>query len=187
MRSTSKKLLNEGRQGVYIDPFTPEFSGTTDYHLRSTYDARNVAVFGQLDGSFDARWGWSFGLRGENRAADYQDSGARNGEPRATDVDETTRCGVGRRRALRSNRALRTFVTFSRGYKAGGFNLGQAATIRPRFEPEYLWSIDVGAKGEWLDRRLYADITAFYMKRETCRSRPACSSIPSATRAAISS
>jgi outer membrane receptor protein involved in Fe transport len=61
---------------------------------------------------------------------------------------------------------LRTFVTLSRGYKAGGFNLGQAATIRPRFEPEYLWSIDVGAKGEWLERRLYADVTAFYMKRE---------------------
>ena len=40
------------------------------------------------------------------------------------------------------------------------------AIIRPRFEPEYLWSIDVGAKGEWLDRRLYADVTAFYMKRE---------------------
>ena len=57
--------MNEGRQGVYIDPFTPEFSGTTDYHLRSDYDARNVAIFGQLDGSFDARWGWSFGLRGE--------------------------------------------------------------------------------------------------------------------------
>ena len=28
---------------------------------------------------------------------------------------------------------LRTFVTLSRGYKAGGFNLGQAAAIRARF------------------------------------------------------
>jgi iron complex outermembrane recepter protein len=161
------ETLNEGRQGVYIDPFTPEFSGTTDYHLRSHYDARNVAVFGQLDGSFDARWGWSFGLRGENRAADYQDSGARNGEPRATDVDETDTMWGGQATVYFDPRQqLRTFVTLSRGYKAGGFNLGQAATIRPRFEPEYLWSIDVGAKGEWLNRRLYADVTAFYMKRE---------------------
>ena len=61
--------------------------------------------------------------------------------------------------------SLRLFATLSRGYKAGGFNLGQAALLRARFEPEYLWSIDVGAKGEWLDRRLYADVTAFYMKR----------------------
>jgi outer membrane receptor protein involved in Fe transport len=53
----------------------------------------------------------------------------------------------------------------SRGYKAGGFNLGQAALLRAQFDPEYLWSLDVGAKGEWLERRLYADVTAFYMKR----------------------
>ena len=26
-------------------------------------------------------------------------------------------------------------------------------------------SLDVGAKGEWLDRAAYADVTAFYMKR----------------------
>lgn len=161
------ETLNEGRQGVYIDPFTPEFSGTTDYHLRSHYDARNVAVFGQLDGWFDARWGWSFGLRGENRAADYQDSGARNDVPRATDIDETDTMWGGQATVhFDPYEHLRTFVTLSRGYKAGGFNLGQAAAIRPRFEPEYLWSVDVGAKGEWLDRRLYADVAAFYMKRE---------------------
>ena len=38
-----------------------------------------------------------------------------------------------------------------------------AIVRRPVAQP---WSIDVGAKGEWLDRRLYADVTAFYMKRE---------------------
>jgi iron complex outermembrane recepter protein len=53
----------------------------------------------------------------------------------------------------------------SRGYKAGGFNLGRAATLKDRFAPEYLWSLDVGMKGEWFDRRLVADVTAFYMKR----------------------
>ena len=41
----------------------------------------------------------------------------------------------------------------------------QAALLRAQFDPEYLWSLDVGAKGEWLERRLYADVTAFYMKR----------------------
>lgn len=161
------EALNEGRQGVYIDPFTPEFSGTTDYHLRSDYDARNVAVFGQLDGWIDARWGWSFGLRGETRKADYQDRGARNGEPRATDADEKdTMWGGQATLHFDPSDSLRLFTTVSRGYKAGGFNLGQAAAIRPRFEPEYVWSLDVGAKGEWLDHRLYLDVTAFYMKRE---------------------
>ena len=72
---------------------------------------------------------------------------------------------AGRRPCTSIHPSLCAFVTLSRGYKAGGFNLGQAAIIRPRFEPEYLWSIDVGAKGEWLDRRLYADVTVT-MKRE---------------------
>lgn len=160
------ETLIEGREGIYIDPFTPEFSGITDYHLRSDYGASNVAVFGQLDGSFTARWGWSLGLRGENRSATYRDEGVRNGEPRETDLDETDMMWGGQATLYFDPRErLRTFVTLSRGYKAGGFNLGQAATIRARFAPEYLWSFDVGAKGEWLDRRLYADVTAFYMKR----------------------
>src|SRR5690606_20293751 len=60
----------------------------------------------------------------------------------------------------------RLFATLSRGYKAGGFNLGRGAALRARFDPEYLWSLDVGAKGEWLDRSLYADVALFYMKRE---------------------
>src|SRR5690606_28948382 len=59
----------------------------------------------------------------------------------------------------------RLFATVSRGYKAGGFNLGSGAALRPKFDPEYLLGLDVGMKGEWLDRRLYADVTAFYMKR----------------------
>jgi iron complex outermembrane recepter protein len=161
------ETLNEGRQGVYVDPFTPEFSGTTDYRLRSHYHARNVAVFGQLDGLFTSRWGWSFGVRGENRHADYRDAGARNGEPRATVDDQTDTMWGGQATVhFDASDSVRTFMTLSRGYKAGGFNLGQAAALRPRFAPEYLWSVDVGAKGEWLDRRLYADVTVFYMKRD---------------------
>ncbi len=60
---------------------------------------------------------------------------------------------------------LRWFATLSRGYKAGGFNLGEAAQVRPEFLPEYLVGLDVGMKGQWLEGRLYADVTAFYMKR----------------------
>jgi iron complex outermembrane receptor protein len=64
-----------------------------------------------------------------------------------------TACGVAR------------FATLSRGYKAGGFNIGSAAQVLSKFDPEYLVGLDVGMKGQWLDGRLYADVTAFYMKR----------------------
>lgn len=153
-------------QGVYVDPFTPEFSGTTNNFLRSDYDARNVAVYGQVEAPFSERWGWSFGLRGEQRDADYTDRGIENGEPRALDTSERDRMWGGQATLYFDPRdRMRWFATVSRGYKAGGFNLGQAAVVRPRFAPEYLVGLDVGVKGEWFERRLYADVTAFYMKR----------------------
>lgn len=158
---------NEARNGEFIDPDYPEGSGASNDVLASRYDARNIAVFGQLDGKLTDRWGWSFGLRAEQREADYTDRGVQSEEQRATDVGESDRM-LGGQASLHfdARPGLRLFTTLSRGYKAGGFNLGRAAEIRERFAPEYLWSIEVGAKGEWFERRLYADITAFYMKRD---------------------
>ena len=161
-----RESLDETSVGVYVDPFDDANSGSDDDHLFSAYDARNVAAFGQLDGSLSERWGWSLGLRGEQRTADYRDRGIKSGEPRATDTSQRDRMWGGQATLhFDPGEHLRLFSTVSRGYKAGGFNLGQAALLRAQFDPEYLWSIDVGAKGEWLERRLYADVTAFYMKR----------------------
>jgi outer membrane receptor protein involved in Fe transport len=158
--------IDELSVGEYVDPDNPDWSGSTDDRLFSRYDARNVALFGQLDGLFAERWGWSLGLRAERRDADYRDAGVQSGEAREI-VRDARDTMVGGQATLhydpRDN--LRVFATLSRGYKAGGFNLGRAAEIMPEFEPEYLWSIDVGAKGEWLDGRLYADLVGFYMRR----------------------
>jgi iron complex outermembrane recepter protein len=158
--------LDETSVGVYVDPFDDANSGTSDDRLFSAYDARNVAMFGQLDGWLTERWGWSFGMRGEQRSADYRDHGIKSGEARLTDASQRDRMWGGQATLhFDPTEHLRLFATASRGYKAGGFNLGQAALLRAQFDPEYLWSIDTGAKGEWLDGRLYADVTAFYMKR----------------------
>lgn len=159
--------LHELSVGDYIDPFAPEYSDSSNDFLASRYNARNVAVFGQLDGNLNDRWGWSFGLRAEQRSANYSDQGMQKGDVRTTSTDQRDQMWGGQASVhFAATPNLRLFTTLSRGYKAGGFNLGQAATIRERFAPEYLWSLDVGAKGEWFDRRLYADITAFYMRRE---------------------
>lgn len=56
------------------------------------------------------------------------------------------------------------YVVASKGYKAGGFNGTPftAADFLP-YDPEYVWNYEVGVKTEWLDRRLRANVTAFYM------------------------
>jgi len=159
--------LREARDGVFIDPAFPQEASATHDRLSSRYDARNLAVFGQLDGKLSARWGWSFGLRAEQRDAKYKDGGLWSDEARATDARQRNDMVGGQASVyVDAQPNLRLFTTLSRGYKAGGFNLGRAAALRERFAPEYLWSLEVGAKGEWFERRLYADVTAFYMKRE---------------------
>jgi iron complex outermembrane receptor protein len=152
--------------GQYIDPDFPEYSDSNDNWLRTNYDASNVAVFGQVEGLISTRWGWSIGARVEERSADYRDRGIKDGEARGIVAGERDRMwGAQASLHFDVKENVRTFATLSRGYKAGGFNLGEAASIRARFEPEYLWSLDVGMKGEWFERRLYADVTAFYMRR----------------------
>lgn len=158
--------IRERHLGEYYDPFE-DYADSLNNTLTSNYEARNVAVFGQLDGILSERWGWSFGLRAEQRNADYRDRGIEYGAPRAIDAKQDDTMWGGQATLhfdLQDN--VRLFSTLSRGYKAGGFNLGRGAEIRARFEPEYLWSLDVGMKGEWFDRRLYADVTAFHMRRE---------------------
>jgi iron complex outermembrane recepter protein len=152
--------------GVYVDPFNPEFSGSTDKRVVSDYDARNIAIYGQVEAPLNERWGWSFGVRGEQRNADYSDRRNDSGELSGIDESERDRMWGGQATLYFDQREqLRWFATVSRGYKAGGFNIGDAAQVLPEFLPEYLVGLDVGVKGQWFDQRLYADLTAFYMKR----------------------
>jgi outer membrane receptor protein involved in Fe transport len=158
--------LDSTSAGVYVDPFTPEYSGSTDRRVISDYDAQNVAIYGQVEAPLSERWGWSFGLRGEQRNADYSDRRDDSGVLSTIDDSERDRMWGGQATLyFDPHEHMRYFATLSRGYKAGGFNIGDAAQVLPKFLPEYLVGLDVGMKGEWFEQRLYADITAFYMKR----------------------
>lgn len=159
--------IDELRDGVYIDPDAPEYSGTSLDSLASRYDAVNIAVFAQLEGRLAERWGWSFGLRTEQRRAHYRDHGIQGDLWRRTDARQRNQMLGGQASLYFDTRsAVKLYTSLSRGYKAGGFNLGRASTIRERFAPEYLWSLEIGAKGEWLEHRLYADVAVFHMYRD---------------------
>lgn len=51
------------------------------------------------------------------------------------------------------------YATYSRGFKAGGFNLGG---LQPPFRPEKLTNYEAGIKADLFDRRLRANVSAFY-------------------------
>jgi iron complex outermembrane receptor protein len=57
------------------------------------------------------------------------------------------------------------YASFATGFKAGGFNgrANKVINIGP-YEPEEVNAYEIGLKSEWLDRRLRANVAAFYNK-----------------------
>ncbi|MBX5462121.1 MAG: TonB-dependent receptor [Steroidobacteraceae bacterium] len=159
--------------GVYEDPFFPEFNGTLDEFLTSRYEADTYAVYGQLDGLITPRVRWSAGLRGEQREADYTDAGFWQGAARSSALRARDRMYGGQvSLSFDYSDTSTAYVAVSRGYKAGGFNLGLIPTPdRREFEPEYLWNYEVGVKQRWLEGRLYTDTTVFYSRRRNMQVR----------------
>ena len=64
------------------------------------------------------------------------------------------------------NQDVMLYGTLARSYKGGGFNpisqTGVDAGLPPTFDPEFINSIEVGAKTRLLDNTLQANLTAFY-------------------------
>ena len=52
------------------------------------------------------------------------------------------------------------FVSYSTGFKSGGFNL--AFTSNPPFQPEKIYAAEAGIKSEFLDRRLRLNVSGFH-------------------------
>jgi outer membrane receptor protein involved in Fe transport len=153
--------------GAYALRLQESLEETTNYSdpLLSDYQATNVALFAQIDGRFARRWLWEIGLRGEQRAADYNDT-------RPSDADRKDHM-MGGHAALtyEATETTRLYGSVSRGYKAGGFNLGSSGSTHQEFEPEYLWNYELGLKSSALQDRLYFETTLFYMQRDNMQER----------------
>jgi iron complex outermembrane receptor protein len=54
------------------------------------------------------------------------------------------------------------FASATRGFRSGGWNVrGGTAQLFTPFKPEKAWTYEIGAKSEWFDRRLRANLTLF--------------------------
>jgi outer membrane receptor protein involved in Fe transport len=153
--------------GAYALRLQESLEETTNYSepLLSDYQATNVALFAQIDGRFAQRWLWEVGLRGEQRAAAYSDT-------RPSDTDRNDRMMGGHASlSYEATDTTRLYGSISRGYKAGGFNLGSSGSTHQEFEPEYLWNFELGVKSSALQDRLYFETTLFYMQRDNMQER----------------
>jgi outer membrane receptor protein involved in Fe transport len=158
-------------QGTYFDPFF-DFSFDLDDTFASSYDATNAAIFGQLDFDFGYASRISFGLRIEDRSTDYADSSGM-----ALDPGETM-LGGDLTLSREFSDATTGFVSLSRGYKAGGFNLGVVPDERREFEQESLWNLEAGIKSFWLNNTLALNASVFYSERDDQQVRTSFQMVP---------
>ena len=149
------KTLN---QGDYYDPFF-DFAFSLDDTFISSYEAVNVALFGQVDFDVGKSSQLSVGLRVEDRSTDYVDSSGMVLGPGETMV------GGELTFSHEISNAMTGFVSLSKGYKAGGFNLGVVPDGRREFGQESLWNLEAGLKSYWLDQSLMFNASIFYSER----------------------
>jgi len=155
-----------------LDTWDDELIGLGSNLLHSDYRATDSALYGSLDAAVGERASVTLGLRAEQRLAHYQDS-ADLQRPFADERD--TMYGGNLSWSLRTSPLQNLYVTLARGYKGGGFNIGeQIAADQRRFAPEYLWSLESGVKRESAGRTLQWQADVFYMRRENMQVYSSC-------------
>ena len=140
--------------GLYLqDAFTRE--------LDSSYRATSAALYGQVDWDATPATTVTAGLRAEQRDAGYEDSDGAAFGPR-------DRMWGGELAAThRVTEAQLVWASLSRGFRAGGFNIGTSVPEdRQQFSSEYLWSLEAGWKGRDEADRVRGDFNFYYMRRE---------------------
>jgi len=145
--------------GEYYDPGYDWADSLNDLFV-SDYEATNLAAFGQIDQDIGEASRLTFGLRFERRSTDYRDSmGLRTGPSESMWGGELAF-------SHDHSDAVTSFVSLSKGYKAGGFNLGPAVPDEYReYVGEDLLNLEAGIKATLLDNTLRLNASVFASRR----------------------
>ena len=158
-------------RGEYFDPGF-DFADSLDERFGSAYEAMNTAVFGQLDTDIGSATRLSIGLRVERRTTEYEDTAGLSAGPSET--------MTGGELTLSHDHSgeLTSYVSLSRGYKAGGFNLGIVPEDRREFAAESMWNLEAGIKLSLLEGAAALNLSAFYSRRDDQQVRTSFQLIP---------
>jgi outer membrane receptor protein involved in Fe transport len=179
--------------GTLVDPVDDQ----SDDVINSGYRARNLALFGELDGDITTGLRWSLGLRAERWSATYQgtttdflgtNTGYTNAPVLVTAIESITPATLNPVNNLWGGHASLTYkldpsqslyATVSRGYKAGGFNLSQGLLPNQlSFNPETDLSLEAGYKADMFDHRLRINADIFYLYRHDAQIKTSFQSDP---------
>ena len=158
-------------QGEYYDPGY-DWADSLDYPFDSDYESTNVALFTQFDHALSDVTRVSAGLRIEHRLTDYTDSDGFSASP------SDSLWGGELSISHDFSGEVTGFATLSRGYKAGGFNLGAVPDNWRYFDAEAMWTIETGIKSVLLDGALQLDAAVFHFWREDQQVRASFQLVP---------
>ena len=144
---------------------TSDDVGTTSYTTdkKTSFRARNLAFFGQLDHHLTAKTILSEGLRLERNEQDFSSSQGEHFDP----AENLWGGNISLSHDL--NKQHNIYAAISRGYKAGGFNAGLPANTDQKyvyFNKESMLDYEVGLKSKLANDTLHTKVTLFYMDRK---------------------
>ena len=145
--------------GDYYDPFY-DYADSLNATFGSNYEATNLAAFGQYEFELSDVTRLSAGLRVERRTTRYDDTDGLSENP------SESMWGGELSLSHDHSESVTSFITLSRGYKAGGFNLGLVPDDRREFGAEQMWSLEAGIKSSWLDHKLHINASLFQNRRD---------------------
>jgi outer membrane receptor protein involved in Fe transport len=151
--------LDTTNLGEYYDPGY-DFADSLNDVFGSEFESTNLAAFGQRDWQLGTASTLSAGLRVEHRSTDYSDTAGLDADP------PETMWGGELSLSHEHNDDVTSYISLSRGYKAGGFNLGVVPAGQRTFGDEVLWSVEAGIKSTLGDNRMLLNAAAFYSRRD---------------------
>ena len=157
--------------GEYYDPFF-DFSDSLDDRLGSEYEATNLAAFGEVSLPITQATTFSIGLRVERRETDYRDTSGLTADPGETMLGGSLTLNH------RFSPQMSTWASLSRGYKAGGFNLGAVPPGGRDFDQEGLWNLEFGMRTSWADDRVELNAAIFGSRRDDQQVRTSVQLVP---------
>ena len=157
--------------GDYYDPFYDWADSLNDL-FGSDYEAANIAAFGQYDYDIGDTNRISAGLRAERRTTDYNDTAGLSAGP------SESMWGGELTFSHDHSDFVTSFVSLSKGYKAGGFNLGSVPDDRREFGAEELWNLEAGIKSSLRDSALLINASIFVSRRQDQQVRTSFQLVP---------
>jgi len=141
------------------------------------------AAFAHINWEFVPTWTLAAGVRWTEDSKRYDRSTSTFWGAPFTALNETvafaaqadwtaTTPSISLQKAFSDN--LMGYVSANRGFKSGGFN-GRANTVydtqNAKFDPEFVWTYELGIKGSTDDNRFRGGATAFYSKYSDFQAR----------------